>query len=149
MIKNGSYEDLLADAKHGVYDCTKNGKCSGCGDCCSNILPLMKKEIEEIKKYIKEHDIKRQEHRSFFLSADTIDMVCPFCDTTKELKCTIYPVRPSICKIFLCSNAAKRRVHLSDAGRRDINMSKVFFGGGETVGLYECTRILRCLQIYD
>lgn len=130
MIKNGSFKDWVFETKHGVHDCTINGKCSGCGDCCSNILPLMKKEIIEIKKYIKEHDIKKQEHRSFYLSADTIDMACPFCDINKELKCTIYPVRPSICKIFLCSNAAKRNVHLSDAGRRDINMREVFFGGG-------------------
>ena len=127
MLKNGSFEDLFKDAAHGVYDCTNNGKCSYCGDCCSNILPITKNEITEIKKYIKEHDIKRQEHRSFFLKNDTIDMVCPFCDVTKELKCTIYPVRPSICKIFLCSNAAKRKIHLSDAGRKDMNMREVFF----------------------
>lgn len=129
MIKDGSFEDLFNDAAHGVYDCTNNGKCSGCGDCCSNILPITKKEITEIKKYIKEHDIKMQEHRAFYLRKDTLDMICPFCDINKELKCTIYPVRPSICKIFLCSNAAKRDVHLSDAGRKNINMREVFYGG--------------------
>lgn len=128
MIKDGSFEDLFNDAAHGVYDCTINGKCSGCGDCCSNILPITKKEITEIKEYIKEHDIKRQEHRAFYLRKDTLDMICPFCDINKELKCTIYPVRPSICKIFLCSNAAKRDVHLSNAGRKNINMREVFFG---------------------
>lgn len=129
MFKNGSMEDLIACAKHGVYDCTDNGKCSNCGNCCGNILPITKKEILEIKKYIKEHDVKEQEHRVFVLSNKSIDMVCPFCDIKKELKCTIYPVRPSICKIFLCSNAAKRNIHLSDAGRRDRNMREVFFGG--------------------
>lgn len=129
MIKNDSYENWLLNTEHRIYDCTNNGKCSGCGDCCSNILPITKKEISEIKKYIKDYGIKKQEHRSFFLSANTIDMVCPFCDTNKELKCTIYPVRPSICKIFLCSNAAKREMHLSNAGRKNVNMNEVFFDG--------------------
>lgn len=127
MFKNGSMEDLIACAKHGVYDLTNNGKCSNCGNCCSNILPITKKEIIEIKKYIKEHDVKEQNHMTFVFSTQSIDMVCPFCDINKELKCTIYPVRPSICKIFLCANTARRNIHLSDAGRRDRNMREVFF----------------------
>ena len=32
---------------------TKKGKCTGCGECCSNILPLSDAEIKRIKDYIK------------------------------------------------------------------------------------------------
>jgi hypothetical protein len=30
-------------------DNTVNGKCSRCGECCSNLLPLSEKEISDIK----------------------------------------------------------------------------------------------------
>ena len=43
-----------------IQDFTKDGKCSSCGQCCSNLLPLSNNEIRKIKEYIKKHGIKEQ-----------------------------------------------------------------------------------------
>lgn len=128
-MKVGTFEDVLYCAEHGVYDLTENGKCTGCGNCCSNFIPVTKSEIAKIKEYIKKHDIKRVEHRLLVCTEPSIDGMCPFLDDSKKLKCTIYPVRPSVCKIFLCSNSAKRDIRLNDIGRKDIDMRETFFGG--------------------
>ena len=42
-------EQVRKDMEHGVYNHTNNGECTGCGDCCSNLLPMTEKEIEAIK----------------------------------------------------------------------------------------------------
>lgn len=31
----GTLQQAYEDMEHGVYDFTKNGKCSDCGQCCS------------------------------------------------------------------------------------------------------------------
>lgn len=31
-----------------IFNFTKDGKCSGCGGCCSNLLPMSPKEIDVI-----------------------------------------------------------------------------------------------------
>ena len=85
-----------------LTDFTVSGKCSGCGECCSNFLPLTKNEIKRIKKYVKEHNI--QEQRRAAPTADaTIDLTCPFRDDLNR-KCLIYEVRPSICQMFQCNH---------------------------------------------
>lgn len=38
---------------------TNYGICSNCGRCCSDILPLDDKEIDEIFKYIDKHNVKK------------------------------------------------------------------------------------------
>ena len=48
----GTLEETIREMKNGVYDFTDNGKCTSCGQCCSAILPLSKKEIKEILRYI-------------------------------------------------------------------------------------------------
>ena len=55
---------------------TINGRCSSCGNCCSNILLLTDKEISKIKKYIKENNIKPV-NRNSILNNEYKD-VCPF-----------------------------------------------------------------------
>ena len=37
-----------------VTDHTCNGKCSNCGQCCSDLLPLSEREVRDIKAYMKE-----------------------------------------------------------------------------------------------
>jgi len=49
----GTLQQAFEDMERGVYDFTKDGKCSGCGQCCSSILPLSSSEIKEIRRYIK------------------------------------------------------------------------------------------------
>ena len=92
----------MAEAYSSVKDYTVNGECSKCGNCCSRILPLTNKEINQIMVYIKNHNIKRQWHYPSVLKEQTYDCVCPFLDDTKENKCTIYELRPSVCRVFNC-----------------------------------------------
>ena len=63
MSKVGSMEQMLADEEYGVKDFTINGKCSGCGNCCANFLPVSNVEVDRIRRYIKKHGIKEQLRR--------------------------------------------------------------------------------------
>ena len=94
-----------------IQDFTKDGKCSSCGQCCSNLLPLSNNEIRKIKEYIKKHGIKEQRH-NFMVG---YDMTCPFRNEAKRI-CEIYDVRPAICREFQCNNKAE-----------DIQRSKISF----------------------
>lgn len=122
--------EMLQDMENGVYDFTKDGKCSNCGGCCSRFLPVSKREIRNIRKYILKHRIKQQKH-IVSTATQTIDFICPFRDNT-EKKCVIYAVRPAICKDFQCDKprkkieADKTMYH----GRYDVvDMTYEFFGG--------------------
>lgn len=80
-----------------------NGKCSNCGDCCIPWLPLTNEEIKVIKDYISKHNIKPiplQEENNYYLD-------CCFHDR-KNKRCTIYPVRPEVCRNFICSASNKK-----------------------------------------
>lgn len=100
MSKVGTMEEMLADEKSGVKAFTKDGKCSNCGNCCANFLPVSDVEIERIRWYVKKHDIKEQIRR-FPTAVPMVDMMCPFRDDIGK-KCTIYEVRPAICRDFQC-----------------------------------------------
>ncbi len=58
----GTLQQAFENMESGVYDLTKEGKCSGFGQCCSNYLPLSPSETKEIKRYIKKHHIREQKH---------------------------------------------------------------------------------------
>ena len=47
--------------KKAIYltDNTRNGLCSNCGECCSDLLHLSTKEIVEIDKFLKKNKVKR------------------------------------------------------------------------------------------
>ena len=127
----GHMDQVIRDMKNGVYDFTVDGKCSGCGNCCSNFLPISKKEIENIRRYIKKHHI-REEIRRFPTVEQTVDMVCPF-RSESEKKCTIYSVRPAICRDFQCDKPKKdiwadKKLY---CGRYDVvDVRETFFGHG-------------------
>ena len=126
-----------------VTDFTINGKCSQCGQCCSNLLPLSDKEIARIKAYIMKHGIKEQRHNALM----TVDMTCPFRDERNK-KCLIYDIRPKICRVFQCNQerdeivANKMRMH---GVNNVVLMRNEFFGNtedldfviGEVVGVKE------------
>lgn len=84
----GTLEKYMKDMENGTFDLTENGKCTGCGECCSNLLPITDAEIRKIKAYMK---LKQQKHGVAPLRAG-FDIKCPFLDESKEKKCTIYPV---------------------------------------------------------
>lgn len=89
----------------------QDGKCSGCGNCCSNCLPLTAGEIKTIKAYISRHNIKPENHCR--PGENDIDWICPFRDEVHR-RCNIYEARPAICQFFRCdmkfdASAIKRR----------------------------------------
>ena len=124
----GSLDQMLAEMKAGVYDFTVDGKCSNCGACCSDFLPISKHDIEQIKRYMDKHDIK--ECVKTVLMADTFDMTCPF-RSDKDKTCTIYPVRPTICRDFRCDYPWKKiscTKKLHESRFEIVSMRTVFFG---------------------
>lgn len=47
-VQNRKYGNIMSEA---VKDFTVCGKCSGCGSCCSDLLPVTDAEIKRILKY--------------------------------------------------------------------------------------------------
>ena len=132
------------------HNYTENGKCSNCGACCSNTLPLDKKEIKQIKKYIEKNNIKPINHVPAMMSKEYLDGICPFRDNINET-CTIYPVRPVICRTYKCDlpvsdiqkNTEKLRHKKGKMFPYDVRAT--FFGDG-TFGL-DCIATLIAGQL--
>lgn len=105
-IEQTSIEDYM-NAEHAVTDFTKDGKCSQCGGCCSKMLPLSDSEIERIKKFVKKKKLKPHKLPVNPLLVDQpIDCTCPFLRFNNDDRgtwCSIYSVRPDICKAFTCN----------------------------------------------
>ena len=125
----GTLNDFLDDCSNGLYDFTHNGKCSQCGNCCSKYLPVTQHEINTIKQYIKNHNIGKAPHGLAILKNPTFDLCCPFLDMTKKKnKCSIYPVRPQICREFICNETARQcSKNLASAKIRIVDFEKCFF----------------------
>lgn len=126
----GNLEEMMNEFKSGVYDLTENGKCTQCGECCSNCLPMTKKEISIIKDYIKVHKVAEQLH-TVCLREPAFDMTCPFLDITKDKeKCTIYKVRPRICRDFICCREKQKQLNKEFVMNAIIiNVRDTFFRG--------------------
>lgn len=105
-----------------LIDNTINGECSGCGQCCTNILTLSDKEIHRIKSYIGQYKIEPINHCSYVTWS--YSNVCPFLNN--ENKCNIYPVRPEICKRFLCSKFKNNERAYDYSDKKVINMLSTF-----------------------
>jgi Fe-S-cluster containining protein len=103
----GQLHEILNDMKSGVYDFTDNGECSRCGSCCSALLPVSRKELKEIERYVKKHKIRPQNHAyGAPVTEKPLDLTCPFRDDQKKI-CMIYKVRPEICREFKCDKPHK------------------------------------------
>ena len=112
-----------------IYNFTVNGKCSQCGACCSDLLPMSEKEIREIRRFIKKNGITECKHL-LPTANPCMDMTCPFLDTDKKSeKCRIYPVRPAICRQFICDSEkrAKHNRELLKQTRRIVDVRREFF----------------------
>ena len=125
----GAFEEMQKCLNNGTYDLTENGKCTQCGGCCSNLLPMTDKEIEVIHKYIKRYRIKEYKHM-IPLAQPVIDMTCPFLNDDKPTeKCMIYEVRPQICRNFICRPSIRPKLDLGYALKaRTVNVREEFFG---------------------
>ena len=106
-MKVGFLDEVLADMKAGVYDFTKDGKCSNCGQCCADLLPISDEEVRKIRAYIKRNNIKEQRHFLPTVLVPAFDLTCPF-RSNAERKCVIYEVRPAICRDFQCDKPRKQ-----------------------------------------
>lgn len=123
-----SFKDYITNGlKDEIYDFTNNGICSSCGNCCSHLLPMNKQEVDRIKKYIKSNHIGEIKHLTP-LAASPIDYTCPFRDDKNKI-CTIYEVRPKICRLFLCNNSKKAKENRDKFSNsmKIINVRKEFF----------------------
>lgn len=122
-------EAVQKGMKDNIYNFCKDGKCSQCGNCCSNLLQMSRKEVAAIHRYVRKNHIKECKH--LLPTANrTYDMTCPFLDTDKSCeKCRIYPVRPEICKQFICDNEqrAKHNRALLGQTRQIIDVRSEFF----------------------
>lgn len=129
MSRVGNFEDMSADEKRGPFDFTVNGECSGCGECCSNFLPISSFEIDRIKRYVKKNNVPEQ----FVIApvvGPTLDLTCPF-RSEKERKCLIYEVRPEICRVFKCDQKREeilRNKNALEGKYFAIDMRHMFYG---------------------
>ena len=111
-----------------------DGKCSCCGECCVDLLPVTPAEISRIKEYVKKHGIKEHRQAPFFDPKAT-DLSCPFRNQETK-KCEIYPARPYICRTFICSKTredAIRDRNLIAADRAPHSLRYEIFGNPESL----------------
>lgn len=127
MVRVGTLGDYIDAEKNGLIDFTDDGKCSGCGNCCSNLLPLTNSEVAVIRRYIKTHGIKAELRRPP-MAGPVLDMMCPFRDENAK-KCKIYGVRPLICREFVCNKSPRGAdPALFRDEHRLVMMRETFFG---------------------
>lgn len=127
-------KEVHREMEEGVYNYTINGECSRCGGCCSRYLPLSKKEIKEIQRYIKKKHIQRQIHIGVPTAKPIPDLVCPLLKMNVDggTECMAYPVRPHICRAFKCNqppSQIKENKEQFWKDRRPCDMVEVFFNG--------------------
>ena len=101
----GGFQKMMEDMQQGIRDYTQDGHCSSCGNCCSNFLPLSVEECFRIRKYVQKKHIKECVNRPP-TAKPVLDYTCPFRDNVKKI-CTIYAIRPLICKDWQCDKARK------------------------------------------
>lgn len=99
-----------------LHDHTCKGECSRCGECCTMFIPLSKDELTKIKSYVKKHNIQPSQH----LCSEGFKVTCCFFDPNNKC-CKIYPVRPYVCKDFMCSNKDWKERRLKYDKRADYN----------------------------
>lgn len=92
----------------------------GCGDCCGPV-PVTRDELGAVRRYIEREGIK---------AVDRGALTCPFYDG----RCTIYPVRPFICRAFGHTPRLKcSRGYNTNISDRQVTMAIV--ARGPAVGL--------------
>lgn len=126
-----------------ITNYTCEGKCSGCGRCCGDILHLSKKEIKEIDKYLKKHKVEATPRNIMF----AYDNTCPFRDEEKRI-CKIYEVRPQICRVYKCDKTPEETFEnreFNNQTRLTRSMRNLFFKDNE--GVKWAKKLFGC--IYD
>lgn len=108
-----------------------NGKCSGCGHCCTSLLPTTVQERQRMKDYADAHGFHPQlPLQTLPRYYEMIYVRCPFLNSDNQ--CNVYPVRPAICRIFKCSDGTlgcvKRVGEYKDtiAATRTVNLWEIY-----------------------
>lgn len=134
----GTIDNVIKDMKKGIYNYTdKDGNCTQCGSCCSALLPLSRKEIRDIERYVRKNKIKPCNHITGLPTKEkpVFDLVCPFRDNVQR-KCLIYNsgAKPLICDTFKCDKPQKQIEidrELISKKRYVVNMWEQFYGDNE------------------
>ena len=75
-----------------IYKSIPSSACpSNCGMCCGLLFPSLAETVN-IKKWLEVH------HRQFIDFNQTVGLDCPYLAQNKS--CSIYPVRPYLCRIM-------------------------------------------------
>lgn len=115
MNRDRAFFEALADMPIIAYE----HDCKGCGECCSQFLPLTIAEKVILHGYAKKNGIK----------ATYQPIMCPFFDMQTRL-CKVYEVRPLICKQYDCKAIASGTLKPMSAAqvkqRRVVDMAKEF-----------------------
>lgn len=115
------------------------GKCSGCGDCCADLLPLSAEEVRRLKAYAEKHHLKAHTQKPFYMQG--VDLTCPF-RKQRESKCDVYEVRPHICRVFICSKTkedARRDRNACHQRLKAYSLRYEIFGDSQCLDLLERT----------
>lgn len=110
-----------------VKDYTVDGRCSNCGACCGNFIPVKKPELKEIRRYVQKNRIQPQRVVFPFAKQPDVDGSCPFRDAHSQ-QCTIYLFRPTICRIFRCNRQPTKEEALQLRGAKVVDLRKEIFG---------------------
>ncbi len=77
-----------------LFNIPAHSNCINCGKCCG-IIPVTNTDIERIRKFVHENPSALE----VFAREREDVLECRFRDNEAR-KCAIYPVRPTICRLF-------------------------------------------------
>jgi len=114
--KSTSMEGYLNNLAEDNITDYNNPKCIDCNDCCSITSTVTKKEIYEIKLFMKKHkkitkavnsNIKKM--NKIRQTSNDVDLSCPFSDRETK-RCLIYKARPAVCREFHCYGPLRKNI---------------------------------------
>ena len=109
-------------------------QCKECGACCSNFLPLTKKELHELKSWAQEYQYKPEP------LTDYLEVSCPFLNPTTH-RCVCYEHRPEVCRKYVCEAQEVPIVFSKKPKKyRVVNLREELFGE-ETISLRDLQAI--------
>lgn len=105
------------------------------------LLPTTRREIVRLRDYAKKHQLK--EHRLPAGAAmESVDLTCPFRNEETK-RCEVYPVRPLICRTFICSRtlqAARKTRDLVQSDRDIHSLRWEIFKNPESIALIQAAQ---------
>lgn len=109
MESNGRLDEEIISEIKGAWNkkcidySDENGNCNGCSECCNVFVPITKKELKLLKRLLTKKVLKRYKKSKDDYS---INCKCPF---STDKGCSIYNLRPSICKQYHCKKELSKR----------------------------------------